>query len=571
MALVLLLALSSFTLLSYRSAIELLMEERREEAARLARTVAAELPADGLPGSGLLRRLAPYASRVVVGTQDGRVLVATGEPLEGSFLDPLEGEPPGEAVIGPGDASPGSVVAFRPLGGAAEPRLLRVDLRASVLDAQRQTLAVLTWVVLGSNLAVVLWVVLFLRRLLGPYQRLLARAQQLRGEATDGDGDDRSFLLETFEQALARGDDEGGELQVLEETLGRSLESGLLLLDREGRVLALNEVGAAMLAVTPPPALTPVSEMLADHPELERILSESLATQRAVQRREIDLAAGGQTLGLTATPLQRAGGEPLGLLVLFTDLTQVSREAQQMRLAESLAQLGELAAGVAHELRNGLATLSGYVELLDRGPEPGQAAELRAEVRRETRQLQRVVTDFLTFARPGTARLEPVDLEQLARQAVADPSLGEVELDLPREHERPPLLAAGDAHLLVRALRNLLYNAVEAEGRAGREASGVRLEGGWSDGGFELAICDRGSGLAPEVRERLFRPFVTTRSEGVGLGLALAHRIVSLHGGTLLLEDREGGGTCARILFPAGAFSSRPATAEAREDPLEEP
>jgi signal transduction histidine kinase len=556
LALLLLLGLSSFTLLSYRNAIDLLVEERREEARRLARSVAAELPPHGVPGPALLRQLAPHADRVMVGTVGGQVLAAAGEPLHEGFLDPLGGEPPGEMVVGPGAAAPSSVVAYRPLGRQPEPRLLRVDLGAPVLASQRHTLRLITWVVVGSNVAVALWLLFFLHRLLGPYQRLLDRARELRSAGDEGTGDDRAFLLETFERALTDRDAGGGELQVLEETLGRSLESGLLLLDREGRVLALNAVGAGLLGVTSPAPLTPAEELLAPHPELRELLSESLDAQRAIQRREVTLKVGSepQTLGVTATPLQRAGGELLGLLVLFADLTEVQREAQATRLAESLAHLGELAAGVAHELRNGLATLIGYVELMERAPDAGQAAELQAEVRRETEQLRRVVDDFLTFARPGTARLEPVDLTALARRALADPALEEVDLELAVGPDRVPILLAGDAHLLERALRNLLYNAVEAEQRGGGAVRGVRLAGRWEHGGFELVVADRGPGLAPEVRERLFRPFTTTRRDGVGLGLALAHRIVTLHGGTLRVEDRPAGGTVARMAFPAGAL-----------------
>jgi signal transduction histidine kinase len=557
-ALLLLLALSSFTLVSYRNAIELLVEERREEALRLARGVAAQLPGQGVPTPAALRQLAPQANRILVADSRGQVLAASGEPLLGTFLAPLEGGRPRETAVGPNPAAPASVVAFQVLRPEPELRLLRLDLRAPTLDRQRASLGVLTWVVLGSNVAVVAWLVLFLHGLLGPYQKLLSRARELRPPEVAGGEDDSSFLLRTLEQALANNAD-GGELQVLEETLGRSLESGLLLLDRHGRVLALNGVGRELLGVASPAPHTPVTELLPTHLELLELLESSLGSQRAVQRREISLehAEGARTLGLSATPLQRADGEPLGLLVLFTDLTEVERREQEVRLAESLAQLGELAAGVAHELRNGLATVNGYVELLDRAADREQAGELLEELRRETRQLQRVVTDFLTFTRPGSAGLSAVDLGQLARRALADPALASVGR-AGEASEEPAWLAAGDAQLLERALRNLLYNAVEAEREAGRRENAVCLETGWREGGYELAVCDRGPGLPGSVRERLFQPFITTRSGGVGLGLALAHRIVTLHGGSLRLEDRPGGGTCARVRFPAAALAVPP-------------
>src|SRR5262249_25664797 len=119
----------------------------------------------------------------------------------------------------------------------------------------------------------------------------------------------------------------------------------------------------------------------------------------------------------------------------------------------------------------------------------------------------------------------------------------------------PPLLA-GDPQLLERALRNLLRNALEAQQRSGATTP-VEVESGWRDGKVEIAIRDRGPGVSPEMRRRLFQPFATDRPGGVGLGLALAHRIVALHGGTLELEPRADGGTTTRIAFPPELFGER--------------
>jgi signal transduction histidine kinase len=236
-----------------------------------------------------------------------------------------------------------------------------------------------------------------------------------------------------------------------------------------------------------------------------------------------------------------------GWLVLFADLTEVQRRAGESRLAESLASLGEMAGGVAHELRNSLATLRGYLTLIERRPDEESIADYLAEIRREADHLERVLQDFLAFARPGTARLEEVDLADLARRAAADPSLAGVEVRV-----RPAVEARlrGDAQLLERALRNLVHNAAQAQAEAGAEGP-VEIGIDRLDDGVELAVEDRGPGVSEEVRERLFHPFATGRRGGVGLGLALAHRIVTLHGGRIRLEDRPGGGTRALLFFPA--------------------
>jgi signal transduction histidine kinase len=167
-----------------------------------------------------------------------------------------------------------------------------------------------------------------------------------------------------------------------------------------------------------------------------------------------------------------------------------------------------------------------------------------------------VVEDFLSFARPGAVRANPVDVERLAHHAAADPALAAAAVRVRVEPEAAGAVVPGDGPMLERALRNLLHNAARAQAAAGlaepvtlriRRAAGE----GEQDPSVTIEIADRGPGLPPHVRDRLFVPF-TTGAEGVGLGLALSRRIVQLHGGRLVLEDREGGGVVARMTLPCG-------------------
>ena len=528
-AVVLLAALSTFTVFAYRSALALLAEERREEAAELARSVAAALGGTAAtPGPGALRRLAPGAAAVAVLAADGQVLAAAGEPPDGAVA---------------GDA---------PLGGG---RVVRVHLPAAVLAGSARAARVLTVVVLAVNGALILLVLAFLRHLLAPYDTLLARARAVGDPAAAPEGDEAEFLVATFERALAAmaGAEERSaedDIATLERTLVGSLQSGLLLLDAAGEVLALNAVGARLLGVEPPEPGRPLEEVLAGRPELLALLTEAVAHGRELQRQEVTLgrAGGAVTLGLSVHPLRRGDGAARGFLVLFADLTEARRQADQSRLAESLTRLGEMAGGVAHELRNSLATLRGYLTLIERRPDEQAVADFLGEIRRETDHLERVLEDFLAFARPGTARIEEISLPALLRRAAADPALDGVSVELAGAEAEEPRLA-GDPQLLERALRNLLRNAAQAEREAGRSGP-VRAALARTAEGVELTIEDRGPGVPPAVRERLFHPFVTGRAGGVGLGLALAHRIVVLHGGSIQLEDRPGGGTRVRVAFP---------------------
>ncbi|MES1241971.1 MAG: ATP-binding protein [Acidobacteriota bacterium] len=551
-ALLLLVVLSTFTLFSFRGALGLLNEERQDEAARIAAETADRLRARaGIPTPMELHVLAPQARSVAVIDQEGDAVAVSGDLPSGGLLAPAEGGDLSEPVgAGPNEALPDGVAGFAPLDSG---HWVRVDLPAGVLAGQQRGLAVLSVVVLGLNAALLLLVLSFLRHLMAPWQTLLERARQMGAEQEAGEGE-IEFLVSTFERAMTNLETRRPEddIAALERTLSSSLQSGLLLLDRAGRVLSLNPLAAELLGIEPPAPGTPLSDALASQPELRGLLASAVAEQSAPKRAELTIRAGGsigeiRSLGLTVHPLRRDDGGVRGWLVLFADLTEVRRRAEESRLAESLASLGEMAGGVAHELRNSLATLRGYLTLIERRPDEESIADYLAEIRREADHLERVLQDFLAFARPGTARLEEIDLAALARRAAADPSLAGVQVGV---RSSTDVRLRGDAQLLERVLRNLLHNAAQAQAEAGREGP-VEVGIDLVDGGVELAVEDRGPGVSEEIRERLFHPFATGRRGGVGLGLALAHRIVTLHSGRIRLEDRPGGGTRALLTFPA--------------------
>ncbi|MFL6193424.1 MAG: sensor histidine kinase [Thermoanaerobaculia bacterium] len=553
-ALLLLVVLSTFTLFSYRNAIALLTLERQQEAARLARAVADRVAsaANAVPGPLTLREPAPAARGVALVDGRGAIITAIGE-LPAADLLAAAGRPiEGPLGVGPDEASPDTVTGFAPLGGPAGRRYVRVDLPAGSLATQRRSLAVLTLSVLSINAGLAVLLLFFLRHLLTPWEKLLARARQVGGPEAAGE-DEIAFLLGAFEQAVtALGDRRTVEDDIasLERTLSASLRSGLLLLDHQGRILALNAVGAALLGVEPPEPGTPLDRALAGQPELLAVLRAALAEGSAPQRQECVVRSGAEalTVGLTVHPLRRDDGEVRGYLVLFADLTEVQRRAEETRLAESLAQLGEMAGGVAHELRNSLATLRGYLTLIERRPDEDSIADFLSEIRGEADHLERVLEDFLSFARPGTARFAEVSLDRLLRRTAADPALEGAEVRFTPAPEGDVTLK-GDLQLLERAVRNLLHNAVQAEREAGRRGP-VEVSVAVTPDGVDVAIDDRGPGLPEEIRSRLFHPFATGRRGGVGLGLALTHRIVVLHGGRIRLDDRAGGGTRALISFP---------------------
>jgi signal transduction histidine kinase len=572
--LLLLVLISTFGLFSLRSALHRWQEERRDEAAAIAGRLVRQLGESGggggtrpLPGEADLARLAEPVRAL-----GGALALTAGDGATIAQIGPYSGlAPAGRAGDSANSWGPlltgGDCVAARvPLRGAG--RGLVVELPAAALASQLRAVRWLTLIVLPVNAALLLLALFSLQQFLGPWERLLARAEQAAGTRS-GDEDEGDFLLATLERALADApitETTGGEddLAALERTLAPSLQSGLLLLDRQGEVLALNDLGAGLLGLPPfrppvqsgPPTGPGVRELLAGRPEVLALVEAAIASESRIQREEIGIESPGvegmgnrrTILGLSVHPIRRVDGGVRGHLVLFADLTEARQRREQARVAEGLSQLGEMAAGVAHELRNGLATLRGYLTLIDRQPDGESVGDYLAEMRRETGHLERVASDFLDFARPGSARREAVPLDGLLARAAHDPALGGFGVSVTGA---PALVASGDEPLLSRALRNLLLNAAEAERRAGGDGPlEIEVEK-TSEDFLSISIRDRGPGVPAEIRERLYQPFVTGRPGGVGLGLALAYRIVSLHGGTLDLADREGGGTVATLVLPA--------------------
>ncbi len=557
--------LSGFTLASYRGAIRQLADERRQEAIRLARELAVLAAANPQSSLDDLRHLAPNARAAVIADDTGAALASFGELAGASALAPLGGVYPRAAVaLGPSSDLPGLIVAYAPFGNAQAKRFVRLDLAALGLDAQRRALVPLTAVVIAIDLGLSILLLAFMVRALRPFDSLVAQARAVGGEST---GDDADFLIAAFERALQAQARVGlptveEDIAALQRALAPSLESGLLLLDHAGNVLALNPVGMALLGLEQPPIGQPLDSAFAPQRELVALLRSAVHSGQAVQRAEVTVrrsvpaleesGAGVLVLGLTVHPLRNDGRTARGFLMLFADLTQVRRREEEARLAQSLDRIGELTAGLAHELRNSLATLRGYLTLIARNPGSEEVGGYLGEVRQETDQLQRVLEDFLAFARPGSTRVEEVDFARVLERAANDPALGgaAIELDLPRER---PVRLRGDPQLLERAVRNLLHNAVQAEAAEPPPIPGLVARLRSTPAGLELEILDRGPGIPDAVRERLFHPFASGRVGGVGLGLALAQRILALHGGSIRIDARAGGGTRVVVDFPTPA------------------
>lgn len=235
--------------------------------------------------------------------------------------------------------------------------------------------------------------------------------------------------------------------------------------------------------------------------------------------------------------------------MIRSDITQRKEAEAQLRAQAALTQIGQVAAMVAHEVRNPLAGLRGSLQVLDRrfaadAPDHAIIATMIARID----GLNAKVTDLLQYAKPNVPRLRSVDLHALATEVAASAHAAMGDGFRPIPVLGPSLAARADLEMLRAALLNLTMNACQAA-----DGGEVDIDIAGGGGMCRLAIRDRGAGLPATVRERMFEPFVTTRPEGTGLGLAIVKRLVEPQGGRVAISDRPGGGTLAVITLPAAA------------------
>jgi len=347
-----------------------------------------------------------------------------------------------------------------------------------------------------------------------------------------------------------------------EQILG-ALTAGVLAVDAEGELAAFN-VGAQRILGCPEGDVSEAlgrdcRQVLATHPGVVRLLLDGIARKTPISRAELTLASG--TIGFTLYPIRDANDRPLGAALIFRDLAPIERADEQERLRERLAALGQMAADLAHAIRNPLAGMEVLAGLLRRrlGDRPDERA-LVDELRVELRAVSGTVSQGLAFVRPEAPVAGPVDVVQLAQEAL---DVARTRVEFTGAVERswdegvPPVEA--DAGQLRTALSDLIVNALEAmaEGGGTRLALAVQLR----ESDVWISVTDDGPGVAPELREKIFYPFFTTKERGAGVGLASAQKVVASHGGHIELDARRGRGCAFHVRLPAnarrGAMSAR--------------
>ena len=411
-------------------------------------------------------------------------------------------------------------------------------------------------ILIGSMLCILF----LLRWLLRPYHKLVGEAQ--RASVADQmlkSQDEAEFVLETFQSVVAQLQEQRKALEQLSEEareransaekfnehIVASLPSGLIAFDAAGRSMAINTPGRTLLEVDGRALGESYEQLLAGHAELSAMVGDCLQRGTLYRRTEIEAVSPSgrlRRLGATVAPIELPPERgPRGALCLLTDITEVTELREQVALKNNLESLGEMSAGLAHEFKNAIATLQGYAQLLQSLELNDKAQVAAGSLLNEVRNLSSMVTAFLNFARPQPLQLEDVCVGELIADCAAElPVKTVVEVD-------PSLAVRADERMLRSALLNLMRNGAEAAPDGSVLVSAAR-----EDGSVVIRVRDTGPGISAADLQKIFIPFFTTKAKGHGIGLALTHRIITEHGGTLNAANSPEGGAVFTIKFNHG-------------------
>ena len=339
----------------------------------------------------------------------------------------------------------------------------------------------------------------------------------------------------------------------LSEAVTRNMPTGLLLVNATGIVASSNPAAEAALGIRNM-ALHRYTDVLGPVSPLSKMIGECLEKGATFRREQIEYATPGRELrrlGVTISPISTKAQDISGALCLLSDLTELAALQKQVQVKESLAALGELSAGIAHEFKNALATISGYAQMI-RGESANDDIRDNAErILDQTRAITHVVTEFLKFARPLAIADEEVAAGSLLERVAAELRESFPGVTISVEGEFAEL--TGDEGLLRQAFLNLLRNAAES---AAGQPFGARVTVHGSEEASSghltqrISIQDNGPGIPQESLPKVFVPFYTTKAQGTGLGLAIVQKIIVQHGGSVEARNMPEGGAEFIVWLP---------------------
>jgi two-component system sensor histidine kinase HydH len=325
-----------------------------------------------------------------------------------------------------------------------------------------------------------------------------------------------------------------------------NIPGGLLTVNSNGRVVAHNPQAAELLG-QPPGGKSLDSLLGSASPKLvQAILAGETVDDQALELPQDD--GGVLPLTINASPLRDTRGRRVGMVIILKDQRALRAMEEQLERSRRHAALGQMAAGIAHEIRNPLGTLRGFAEYFAELREHDAAAGDYADTMiSEVDRLDRTIASLLQYASPRVPERQPLLLTELAQRVrkLVAPDIDAAGLTLTSDIPAGLSLSA-DPDLLLQVLLNLLQNAVAATAAGGQ----IQLRADDEGDQLRLTVRDSGQGMPPQVRQHMFDPFFTTRKTGTGLGLAVVHQIMEQHGARIEVDSTEGRGTSIALIFP---------------------
>src|SRR6202050_3873168 len=374
--------------------------------------------------------------------------------------------------------------------------------------------------------------------------------------------------LRAQEKELARlnllAQERAQESERLTEEVTRNMPTGLLLVNATGSISSTNPAAEEALGIRTL-RYRSYQEILGADSDLTRMLTACLRNAQTIQRGEVEhMTAGGEVrhLGVTISPIYRtvrnpARGNPAldikvsGALCLMSDLTELTALQKQMRWKENLAAVADMSAGIAHEFKNSLATISGYAQMIRSESKPAEISESADRILDQTRALTHVVTEFLRFRKLLEIIYETVPMQTLVEKVTEEfhETIPECNVQLEGTFQELP----GDEALIRQALLNLVRNGAQAAKESSNPPH-VTISGTLEDlGGRKwqrICVADNGPGIPPADLPKIFLPFYTTKNEGTGLGLAVVQKVALQHAGSIEARNRAGGGAEFLLWLP---------------------
>ncbi|MBD3233472.1 MAG: PAS domain-containing protein [candidate division Zixibacteria bacterium] len=434
------------------------------------------------------------------------------------------------------------------------------------------------WLRLASVISVLIFGILIIRMITKPYRNV----RSLAGVVFDkeiSDDDDPEYIEKVFDYILNEVKKKESELRDMvikndHRDLGLTgsyeyvfggISSGLILCDRDGLIIRFNPAASEVLDTDSDSSIGKhYTEALEHLPDIKFLIGNALKHGKTYSRVEIRLfgASGNEKLiGATSSIIKNSRNEVMGMAILLIDLTRIKRMEEESSYRDKMAALGEMSAGMAHEIRNSAAAIVGFGRLISKfAQEPERVQNLSNDIIRESEEMEAFMKKFLSFARPLEIDINEINLNSLLDECIEKSQMSFPQVDIRKRILDRNLTVHADYNLIKQCILNLIYNACDAVDGKGDIVVKVspyisnlsHIIESHSDRCVKIMVADNGVGIDAEAKEKIFYPFFTRKDKGSGLGLAIVKKIIAHHNGIVRVHSREDRGTIFTIILPIG-------------------